>query len=194
MLKSALALFEKRGYPAVSLDDILEDAGAYKKSLYTYFPAKADLGRAYLQAQTDRFVGFLEHLASRHRNFESFWKAWMRFVKAEAKQGRYTGCPFANFAGQLAAEVAPFRTELTDLVTRWRGLFSEFLRRTSQTNLSQEEAEDLSDRLMMAYEGAVQLYRISADAAYFTKLQSEGMRIYAHALGMKVTTDSRFRL
>jgi AcrR family transcriptional regulator len=46
VLKSARKLFGKRGYAAVSLDEITDDARVTKGALYYYFPNKKELFRA----------------------------------------------------------------------------------------------------------------------------------------------------
>ena len=43
LARTAVALFEERGYDAVSMADVAEAAGIGRRSLFRYFPTKADL-------------------------------------------------------------------------------------------------------------------------------------------------------
>ncbi len=179
LIASAMRLFSEKAYSSVSLDDVLEDAGAYKKSLYRYFPSKAHLGRAYLVEQGHAFVGFLERLAARQHEFLPFWKSWMRYLRREASQGRYPGCPFANFAAQTAEEVADYRPELNEVVRRWRETLALFLVKCGKGELSAPEALRMCDRLMISYEGAVALFRITGASGFLERLEEEGRVIWA---------------
>jgi TetR/AcrR family transcriptional repressor of nem operon len=49
ILQSAQRLFNRRGFGAVSIDDVMSDAGLTRGSFYTYFKSKSDL---YAQAVT----------------------------------------------------------------------------------------------------------------------------------------------
>ena len=49
VLASAQRLFNRRGFAAVSIDDVMSDAGLTRGSFYTYFKSKSDL---YAQAVT----------------------------------------------------------------------------------------------------------------------------------------------
>jgi TetR/AcrR family transcriptional repressor of nem operon len=43
ILQSAQRLFNRRGFAAVSIDDVMSDAGLTRGSFYTYFKSKSDL-------------------------------------------------------------------------------------------------------------------------------------------------------
>lgn len=49
----AIGLFEQRGYDAVSAAEIAEEAGVSRRSLFRYFPTKADLVWGGLSEATD---------------------------------------------------------------------------------------------------------------------------------------------
>jgi AcrR family transcriptional regulator len=51
IVRSARRLFDRRGFEAVSIDDVMADAGLTRGSFYSYFESKGDL---YAEAITER--------------------------------------------------------------------------------------------------------------------------------------------
>jgi AcrR family transcriptional regulator len=62
ILKAARALFLERGYDAVSLDDILEQVGGSKTTLYSYYGGKEGLFTAMVQDICAEKLGSLSAL------------------------------------------------------------------------------------------------------------------------------------
>jgi TetR/AcrR family transcriptional repressor of nem operon len=50
VMRSARRLFNRHGFDAVSIDDVMADAGLTRGSFYSYFESKGDL---YAEAVTD---------------------------------------------------------------------------------------------------------------------------------------------
>ncbi|MFD2340684.1 TetR family transcriptional regulator [Clavibacter tessellarius] len=60
LARVAIGLFAERGYEAVSMADIAEAAGVGRRSLFRYFPSKADLvwgGADVVGAELERLLG-----------------------------------------------------------------------------------------------------------------------------------------
>jgi AcrR family transcriptional regulator len=57
MIDAAIVIFARRGYHKASMDDIAARAGISKPMLYMYLGSKADLFRACMRRETDRFLG-----------------------------------------------------------------------------------------------------------------------------------------
>ncbi len=179
IVDAAVDLFYREGYANTTVDRIIAESGAYKKSFYRYFPARADLGREYLRKQGFRFLTFLETLTARHDGFEQFWRAWMRWLKRDVRAGHYLGCPFAGFASQARGEMDQFQDEMDHVVARWRAELSAYLRgcRFAEGKLPPEQAIELTDGIMMLYEGAVALFGMTGDEAYIKRLEVDGLRL-----------------
>ena len=70
ILTSALDLFSKRGYEAVSVEDIAQQVGIKAPSLYKHFKGKREIFNALLEETKNRFMLFLPSI-SLDRNIES---------------------------------------------------------------------------------------------------------------------------
>lgn len=78
ILRAASRLFYEQGYPNTGINEILSEAGAFKKSLYIHFPSKIELGKAYVQEQEAFILGTIERIIKRHDRYAEFIASWMR--------------------------------------------------------------------------------------------------------------------
>ena len=60
--KVALRLFERRGFDAVTMEDVAQAAAVSRRTLFRHFPSKADL----VWTGTDELLGMLRSLAAPH--------------------------------------------------------------------------------------------------------------------------------
>jgi len=56
MIEAAYRLFMERGYGAVSVDDVIREAGGSKATLYKFFGSKEGLMRAVVESLADRML------------------------------------------------------------------------------------------------------------------------------------------
>lgn len=179
IVSAALELYYDRGYPGVSVDDVLSRAKSHKKSFYHYFPSRDDLGSAYLEEQSRRYLAFIEDLTRRHGSFEDFWKAWMRFLRLDAKRSEYRGCPFGLFAAQTPDRSAGAQSLLDAFTQTWEHIMASFLARVTIGGraVPPEKTEGIVKALMMHYEGAVILFVMTRNPAYFKRLEIDGIHL-----------------
>ncbi len=179
IVAAALELFYRRGYAQVSVDEVIERAGAYKKSFYRYFPAREDLGREYLQRQADFFFDFFDGMLARYEDFEAFLKAWMRILRREAREGEFTGCPFAQLATDVkgqASGLPEFEMQLKEIVARRRRSLAAYLKRCTYRGRPLPvgfPAQELADRIILMYQGGITIFAMSGDQAHIRGLEKE---------------------
>ena len=76
LVQTAMRLFRRRGYASIGLQEILQESGAPKGSLYHYFPeGKVSLGAAAVDLAGQMINELLTDLANRHKKPEQFVKA-----------------------------------------------------------------------------------------------------------------------
>ncbi|TGK01578.1 TetR/AcrR family transcriptional regulator [Leptospira langatensis] len=175
ILKAASRLFYAKGYPNTGINEILEEAGAFKKSLYIHYPSKKDLGKAYLMDQEDSILGPAKKVMAREKKYSDFVKSWMRVLRRGLRSSYHYGCPYANLSNQTHDE-----PELADFVKlaldRWVDEFEIYIRNAemnSKKKLSEEEAREISERILFYYQGALQLYGMSGNMKYIDRLEKE---------------------
>ncbi len=67
ILDGSYELFSQRGIQAVGVDEVVDNAGVAKATLYRHFPSKDDLVIAFLQRREDRWTHDLVEAKARSR-------------------------------------------------------------------------------------------------------------------------------
>jgi AcrR family transcriptional regulator len=67
ILDSSYELFSRRGIRDVGVDDVIENAGVAKATLYRHFPSKDDLVLAFLECREERWSQDLVEAGARSR-------------------------------------------------------------------------------------------------------------------------------
>lgn len=87
LLKTALELFDKKGFDLVTVDEITKQAGVAKGTFYTYFATKSDI----IVEEFWNIDGYYQDYASKHlhrypsakEKLLAFTRAQMRYVRDE---------------------------------------------------------------------------------------------------------------
>lgn len=135
-----------------------------KKGFYRYYPAKRELGQAYLVAEQQAFGTYLRRLMARHaKDYRGFVRAWAYTMRRSAAGGYQCGCPFANLMAQTGTE---FAGEIAEAMGTWRAQLERFLVECD-LQLSPEVASGTASVILMSYQGAIQMWRLSGELEYF---------------------------
>lgn len=173
ILEQALVSMFQEGVHNITVNRVIEESGAYKKSFYRYFNGIEDLQEAYLEAQRSIFLGFLERLCEKHTGFPEFWRAWTGLLLKQASRNKYPGCQFARFAAQTE-KTGKNSATMNDFISRWITILSDFMRKTNPA-LARQEADERALRLMYLFEGAVNVYSMTGDLSHLKKLAEMGV-------------------
>jgi len=94
IMDAANSLFYKQGYNVTGINQIIEEAGVAKGSLYQHFPSKTDLLIGYLelnhQAWFDRLKAFVEKISDPKEKLLAVFDYHTQ--RQEIRE--YGGCPF----------------------------------------------------------------------------------------------------
>jgi TetR/AcrR family transcriptional regulator len=114
ILAAARKRFDTYGYAKVTMDEIAEDIGMAKPSLYYYFPTKEAIFRSVIQAEQDEFAERTETLL---RESASFSEKLVRYVRLRLElMGRLT--LLNQIDPRTRKELAPIFLELFDAFGR----------------------------------------------------------------------------
>src|ERR1700755_2368212 len=105
ILDAAARLFLERSYQAVGVDELCHAADVRKGSFYHYFSSKSELAKAVVDLHADAFMKRLSNASSATptQKLHAIPDAIGAIQSAlEAQFGRAVGCPFGNFAAELA--------------------------------------------------------------------------------------------
>lgn len=122
MLQVAERAFARRGYEAVSMQQIAVDAGISKPMVYAYFGSKEGIYLACIQrARTDLYEGVERAVAQTRRPDEQLWLATLAFfgwVEKNEQSYRVLYGPGSVHGEALAAELSALRGDQARLIAR----------------------------------------------------------------------------
>lgn len=180
LLETAADLFYRQGYSVTGINQIIAESGTHKASFYRYFETKEDLALAYLELRGTYFREFLARLIARSATIDDFAQSWVNLTLREVRQGRFYGCPLANFRGQIPEPDARQSQALRSIIESWLALIADFLRNTQPAPAKRSAhtaPEVLAARLLKIYEGSAQLYRLTGDPAYLRSMKDEMVEV-----------------
>jgi len=178
LVRATIDLFYRRGYAAVSVNEIIAESQTHKASFYRYFSSKEDLAREYLQAQQKLFGATLQSLLNRSNDPRDFVRRWCALLQRQAKREGYAGCPLARLLGSLGEAGGELRAEATQVLESWLNLLENYFaeERDASRLSAQVDPRLLAERFMRLYQGSAQLFVITGDAAQFRRLEEEMVR------------------
>lgn len=179
LLAAARDLIWSRSYGAVSVDDICAAAGVGKGSFYHFFPSKAELVAAALEAYwqacrpemdaqfsacnppLDRLRGYLDRLVA---------------VQAEltARAGRVLGCPYTCIGAETAGDEPLVRAKAEEIFGRLGRYFESALRdAVAEQALPPMDVATRAKAIVAHIVGVLTQARIRNDPARIAELPGE---------------------
>ena len=164
ILKSARELFYRQGIRAVGVDEIVDNAGVTKPSLYRSYPSKDELAASYLRLYESEFWARFDAAVARHPgDARAQLLDYLETVAIRAVAPEYRGCGLTNAAVEYPQADHPAR-----LVTeRHKGELLGRLRQMS-AEMGAEDPELLGDSLFLLLEGTLvssQIFRAGSPSA-----------------------------
>lgn len=104
IINAAVTLFRRQGYSATGLNDIVDESGAPKGSLYHYFPAgKSSIAVAAVEEAGRRVAATVAELARETPSTAELIKGHARLLAGwMSKSGFRDGCPITTVLLELA--------------------------------------------------------------------------------------------
>ncbi len=150
VLAVAADLFYRKGIRAVGVEEIVNEAGVAKISLYRSFRSKDDLIVAYLE---QRNVEFWRQWDERFSPFaddpRALLNAIMDLLARRTTQTGYRGCPFINYANEFPDPSHPGHRVVEANKREWRRRLTAIAEA-----LGAKKPKLLADGLLLLVEGA----------------------------------------
>lgn len=106
IVTAAFRLFYRQGFHATGVDQLSQEAGMTKKTLYRHFPTKEHLVAAALQYRDDAFMAQLSaHLSQAEVTARPL--AYLDFIDRWTAQPDFHGCAFINAAAEYSPPALP---------------------------------------------------------------------------------------
>jgi AcrR family transcriptional regulator len=150
VLAAAADLFYRKGIRAVGVDEIVNEAGVAKISLYRSFKSKDDLIVAYLEQRNADFCRQWDERFSRFADDpRAMLNAIMDFLTRRTTQPGYRGCPFINYANEFPDPAHPGHRVVEANKREWRRRLTAIAEA-----LGAPKPKLLADGLLLLVEGA----------------------------------------
>ena len=162
VLETAATLFQRQGYAATGLNQVLAESGAPKGSLYFHFPGgKEQLAAEAVSASGLRTGGLMAEvvLAARDPGEALVGLAGLFAASLEAS-GFHSGCPVATVALEAAADSETIRSSCDGVYGSWAEGLSQALRRWGA---APGDALPLAELAIAALQGAILLAKVRQD-------------------------------
>ncbi|MDP3388096.1 MAG: hypothetical protein Q8S24_12730 [Eubacteriales bacterium] len=114
-------------------------------------------------------ITWIEKTAEGH-NWKDFISLLVEDMKKMALEGRHHGCPLGVLGIEMAFTEPDLAKKYAESMEKIMIIFSEVLKRS---NVPIEQAQDVSRRAFILYQGYLQYYRMTKNIALFDKLQND---------------------
>ncbi len=160
LVQTAMRLFRRQGYASSGLNQILDESGAPKGSLYHHFPGgKEALAEAAVDHAGELIAEMLESARERHpadlAAFAGAYAATMAEWMAES--GFRSGCPIATTLLETTPENAAIAAAGARALDRWVDIVGSVAR---QSGMQADAARRWAHMLICAMEGALIVARV----------------------------------
>lgn len=154
IVDAAVKLFRRKGYARTGLNEIVEESGAPKGSLYYYFPkGKLSIGAAAVEEAGDRIVSTVNEIAARTSSTSELLIEHAGLLAQWMRKSRYRdGCPITT----VLLEMAPEDRAISDAGRKaYAARISIMSDQLMRDGYSRNEAERLSLLCVSALQGAL---------------------------------------
>ncbi|WP_328403340.1 TetR/AcrR family transcriptional regulator [Nocardia sp. NBC_00403] len=184
VLDMAAGLFQRQGYNATGLNQVLAQSGAPKGSLYFHFPGgKEQLASEAVSLAGDRLGEDLRAvLASAPDVRTAIIQMCDLLARNLEDSGFREGCPVATVALEAASDSAQIRTACDSVYTRWLDGLAGYLRSQS---VSSSAADRLAALILSSLQGALLIARVKHDVSWVLTVSTEIAEVAARAVDGK---------
>jgi AcrR family transcriptional regulator len=158
ILAAAGRLFYEQGYNSTGINQVLQEAGVAKASLYSHFGSKEELGLAYLkEARTAWFAG-ITAMVDKKTDAADRLLAVFDFLERQLPLQQFKGCRFIN----ILAEIGDSQPEMQQQVLEHKRKLRRYLHQLLAAVPEQEDAS-MADTIYLLFEGAIVESKIYQD-------------------------------
>ncbi|RPE12752.1 TetR/AcrR family transcriptional regulator [Chitinophaga lutea] len=153
LLDAATELFFKQGYHATGINQVIEEAGVAKASLYMHYPSKEALLLAFLQHRHETWFAGLHAATAKAKSPGKKVLAAFDYLQQKNVEEDFRGCAFLN----MLSEVSDKEKEALAIIRSHKNELRSFF-----TQLLHEASPAVQTHVYLLFESAIvesQLYR-----------------------------------
>lgn len=184
LLMSASKLISDKGYNAVGVSEVCNDAGVKKGSFYHFFPSKQQLALAVMDLYWGHLECQLDHcLVKPGGSPVARLRAYFSANREQACEnttpcGKQRGCPLGNLVLELSTQDEVLRARLDDIFARWAGYFETVIAEAVELGELRDccPKRTASD-LISFMEGAILMAKLRNDPGLLDGLGGRALRL-----------------
>ena len=127
IITTATRLFLSQGYNQTGINQIIEEAGIAKASLYYHFPSKEDLGVAYLQRRAETWYRGLEEFLKGAQDPRERLVRVFEYRAVYLEQSDFAGCSYTRILSELPQRGTKLNNQAVANKERQRTYFQELV-------------------------------------------------------------------
>jgi AcrR family transcriptional regulator len=160
IIETADRLFYKQGYNLTGINQIIEEAGVAKASLYYHFPSKEDLCVAYLKRRYEKWsaklTGFLAGVTDPKQCIVRCFECRSAYLL----ENDFSGCSYNRIIAEMPQRSAKINRQAILNKEKQRQFFIEQVKRLKK--IPGSSMSDFANTLFLLFDGATvqcQVYR-----------------------------------
>jgi AcrR family transcriptional regulator len=160
IIETANRLFYNQGYNLTGINQIVEEAGVAKASLYYHFPSKEDLCIAYLKKRYENWSAllakFLQGITDPKESIIKCFECRAQYLL----DTNYGGCSYIRIVAEMPQRSEKINQQVILNKEKQRRFFTDHLKKIKRTTAF--SVSDLSNTIFLLFDGATmqcQVYR-----------------------------------
>ena len=163
IMQVASRLFYKQGYNSTGINQIIEEAGIARGSLYNHFPSKRDLLTAYIQAMDESSVAEWDEVIAGIKDTRKKILAVYDICIDRQIRSDFGGCPFIKVGAEIQCEDVDAFQMINKQKNADKSYFEKLIKELYLTNAEYAGKELLAATLFLLMEGAMVTSTIAKD-------------------------------
>jgi AcrR family transcriptional regulator len=156
LVDTASRLFYTQGYNNTGINQIIEESGVVKSTMYQNIKSKEELLLIYLQTAGEQTNEALEAAAAKGKTPKQKVLAVFDYLEELVKRKDYYGCQFLNIVSEMPRDARQVRKQIKKQKDGVRALFARILEPIDKA--------DLADEIYTLFEGALIANKVHGDA------------------------------
>jgi len=162
IVETASDLFYNQGYNQTGINQIIDQAGVAKASMYQHFRSKEDIAVAYLVGRHAMWMGELEAYVSKEKSPKGKVLGVFGYLMEWLTDVSYRGCGWQNIITDLPVDHYKIKDQAIFHKNELRSWVQEQL--MAEAEYTNQKAKDLGDQVIVLVEGAIILSQIQKDS------------------------------
>jgi AcrR family transcriptional regulator len=159
IIDTADRLFYKQGYNLTGINQIIEEAGVAKASLYYHFPSKEDLCVAYLKKRSEKWSAMLSDFLSGITDPKDSIIKCFECRSQYLLENDFSGCSYIRIIAEMPQRSAKINRQAILNKEKQRQFFIDQVKRLKK---NPSRINDLANTIFLLFDGATvqsQVYR-----------------------------------